>query len=290
MINLFTYTSYYLIKFLMCSKGRGKRARSSNPNQLFFLAGWSHPENLLPKFATIAFVMANKNYIFVDESGDPGEPFKTDKTGKHILDENNNKIPTGASRFYIISALPLEINQLHLLEHEILKTKVKFRFRQEIKSNIIPLSLYEAILKLLVKHKIKVYFRCVNKEIYKGTFAVKNKSSKNYFHNVFDTYNTVKVITRGCIEKELLDCEVVIDRADRRARGSPYNFEEFNNYLRKKVNTKTKRRVHFIVHADSEYVLMLQLADLISGAIRDSFTKKNQQLKKIISRNLIKVW
>lgn len=221
---------------------------------------------------------ADKYYIFVDESGDPGEPFK------------DNKIPTGASRFYIISVLPLDIEQLHLLEHDVLETKVKFGFRREIKSIIIPLSLYKALLKLIIKHKIKVYYRCVNKETYKGTFAVKDKSAKNYFHNIFDTYNTVKVITRSCIEKKLKDCEVVIDRADRRAWKTPYNFEDFNNYLRKKVNTETIRRVHHIIHVDSEYVLMLQMADLISGAIKDSFTGKNPELKKIISQNLKKVW
>lgn len=223
-------------------------------------------------------IKPDKNYIFVDESGDPGKPFRADKT------------PTGASRFYIISVVPLKLTELHLLEHDILKTKVKYGFRQEIKSTIIPLTLYKALLKLLAKHRIEIYYRCVNKGTYKGTFAVKDKSAKNYFHNVFDTYNTVKVITRSCIEENLIDCEVVIDRAERRVRGSPYNFELFNNYLRKKVNIKSKRRVHYIIHADSEYVLMLQLADLISGAIKDSFTGKNPELKKIIAANLRKVW
>ena len=38
--------------------------------------------------------MANiQHYIFIDESGDPGKPFKTDAIG--------NKIPTGAVFFYI---------------------------------------------------------------------------------------------------------------------------------------------------------------------------------------------
>lgn len=232
----------------------------------------------------------NSNYIFVDESGDPGKPFKTDKNGKYLLDKGGKKIPTGASKFYIISVLPLEAKELHILEHEILKTKVKFGFRKEIKSNIIPLTLYEALLALLKKYNIKIYYRCVNKEEYKGTFVVKNKSARNYFHNIFDTYNTVKTISRCCIEKELLNSEVVIDRADRRSRNSPYNFEDFNNYLRKKVNTKTKKRVHHIIHANSNYVLMLQFADLIGGAVRDSFTSKNQKLKKIIYKNLRKVW
>jgi hypothetical protein len=42
-----------------------------------------------------------RNYIFVDESGDPGEPFKTDKNNKFILDSKGNKIKTGASDGYV---------------------------------------------------------------------------------------------------------------------------------------------------------------------------------------------
>ena len=38
-----------------------------------------------------------KNYIFIDESGDPGKLFKTDS--------NREKIPTGASLYYILSAI-----------------------------------------------------------------------------------------------------------------------------------------------------------------------------------------
>jgi hypothetical protein len=37
------------------------------------------------------------NYVFVDESGDPGKPYEIDKGG--------NKIATGASLFYILFAI-----------------------------------------------------------------------------------------------------------------------------------------------------------------------------------------
>lgn len=230
-----------------------------------------------------------KTYIFVDESGDPGEPFKTDKNNKYVLDSKGNKIKTGASDYYIVSALLVDIKKLHKFEHDILETKNKFGYRDEIKSNTIPLNLYEALLKLLDKNNIEPYFRCVDKKQYKGTFITKDKNSTRYFHNVFDTYITVKVITRCCLNNQLINCEVVIDRADRRSRISPYNFDDFNNYLRNKVNTTNKKKINHITHADSEYVPLLQYADLISGAIKDSFTKKNQELKKIINKNLAQV-
>ncbi len=228
-------------------------------------------------------------YLFVDESGDPGEPFRSDLKGNLILDNRDNKIPTGASNYYIISALCVDRIQLHKLEHDILETKNKFSYRSEIKSSIIPLTLYEVLLKLLEKNYLEVYYRCIDKKQYRGTFATKDKNSKRYFHNVFDTYNTAKVITRCCLDNKLLNCEIVINRADRRSFKPLYNFEDFNNYIRNKVNTSVKRRVHHIIHADSEYVLSLQYTDLISGAIRDSFTKKNLKLKEIIKKNLVQV-
>ena len=67
-----------------------------------------------------------QNYIFIDESGDPGKPFEIDATG--------NQTPTGASVFYILSAICLNSTQLFALEHEILDIRQKYGFRSEIKS------------------------------------------------------------------------------------------------------------------------------------------------------------
>ena len=68
-------------------------------------------------------------------------------------------------------------------------------------------------------------------------------------------------------------------------------FDNFNNYLIKKINTKTIRKVSFVTHASSEYVYILQMSDLISGAIKDFFTKKNPELKKVIDKKLLyKIW
>jgi len=43
------------------------------------------------------------NYIFVDESGDPGKPYK-------IVD--GQKVATGASKFYIVTALSVTSSEL----------------------------------------------------------------------------------------------------------------------------------------------------------------------------------
>ena len=105
--------------------------------------------------------MANiQHYIFVDESGDPGKPFE--------IDVNGNKIPTGASLFYILTAIYLDSVKLFALENEIVEIRQKYGFRSEIKSTIIPLTMYIDLLGLINKIGISSYYRLVDKTKYKG--------------------------------------------------------------------------------------------------------------------------
>jgi len=216
-----------------------------------------------------------QNYIFVDESGDPGKIYKIDSSGK--------KVSTGASLFYILSAVCLDSRRLFLLEDKILEVKNKRGFRSEIKSNVIPLVLYKDLLKIINELDIRIFYRLIDKKKYKGTFAIKGKRK---LHNIFDEYNLAKLIYFAIKKCNLTGVEVVIDRADRRLLDG--NFENFNNYLKSKVNTKTIERIKHVTHVNSEYVNAMQLSDLVSGAIKDSFTKKNPSLKKIIENRLLK--
>jgi len=215
-----------------------------------------------------------QNYIFVDESGDPGKVYKPSSSGKKII--------TGASLFYILSAACLDSEKLFLLEDKILGIKNKHGFRSEIKSNIIPLVLYKDLLKLINKLNIKIFYRLIDKKKYKGTFAVEGNRK---LHNIFDEYNLAKLIDIAVRKCDMRSVEVVIDRAERRLLDG--NFENFNNYLKKRVNTKTIERVKYVTHIDSKYVNAMQISDLVSGAIKDSFTKKNPSLKEIIDKRLL---
>lgn len=224
--------------------------------------------------------MANtQHYIFVDESGDPGKPFETDATG--------NKIPTGASLFYILTAIYLDSIKLFALESEILEIRQKYGFRSEIKSTIIPLPMYADILGIINKMSISVYYRLVDKRTYKGKFAV---SGNQKLHNIFDDYNLSKLVLFAIKKQNLSETEVVIDRADRRMYNGDY-FNSFDEYLFGRVNTKTIQRIKHITHVNSEYVNAMQLSDLVSGAIKDYFTCKNKDLKKVIDKKyLYKIW
>lgn len=215
------------------------------------------------------------NYIFIDESGDPGKLYKTDKTG--------NKISTGASLFYILSAICLDSKKLFLVENEIMKAKNKYGYKNELKSDYIPLVLYKALLNIINKLDIQIYYRLIDKRRYKGTFAVDGSKK---LHNVFDEYNLAKTISFAIKQCGFEKVEVVIDRADRRLLDG--KFDNFNNYLKSKVNTKTIKRIMDVTHVNSEYVNVMQLSDLVSGVIKDHFMRRNMDLKRIIKRKLLK--
>lgn len=223
------------------------------------------------------------HFIFVDESGDLGEPFVFDATGK--------KIPTGTTPFYILSALCLSEKTLFLMEHRMMELKVESGYKKEIKSNEISLGLYEKLLNVLNELDIKTYYRLIDKSIYPGVFKVNGKPE---LHNVFDEYNLVKTVAFAIQHCDIDLVEVTIDRTDRRLLDG--KFDSFDNYLVRKVKKqlkdkdKDRNRISHITHVNSVYVNAMQISDLIGGAIRDSFTKKNEELIKIINpNNLIKV-
>lgn len=224
--------------------------------------------------------MANaQHYIFVDESGDPGKPF--------VIDVAGNKIPTGSSLFYILTAVYLDSVKLFALENEIMEIRQKYKFRSEIKSNIIPLEMYKDLLGIINKIEVPIYYRLVDKKTYKGKFATAGHAK---LHNIFDDYNLSKLVLFATKKQNLTEAEVVIDRTDRRMYNGDY-FSSFDEYLFKRVNTKTIKRIKHITHVNSEYVNAMQLSDLVSGAVKDYFTGKNKDLKKIISKKyLYKIW
>ena len=215
-----------------------------------------------------------QNYIFIDESGDPGKPFETDETGA--------KIPTGSSLFYILSAVCLDSSKLFALEQRFLEIKNEFEYKKEIKSSEISLPLHEKLLTVINSLKIPIYYRLIDKTKYKGKFAVDGEKK---LHNIFDEYNLAKVMKFAVEKCGVLENEVVIDRTDRRLLNG--NFDNLNHYLMSKVNTKTIKRVKYITHVSSEYVHAMQLSDIVNGAIKDYFTGKNKDLKKVMHKKFL---
>ena len=155
-----------------------------------------------------------------------------------------------------------------------------------MKSETIPLTLYLDLLKIVNELDIKIFYRLVDKTTYKGKFAI---DGNRKLHNVFDEYNLAKVISfavKDCTPEKV---EIVIDRADRRLLDGA--FDNINEYIKSKVNTKTQLRVEHITHVSSEYVNAMQLSDLICGAIKDHFTDRNKELRSVIDKKYLhKIW
>lgn len=217
------------------------------------------------------------NFIFIDKSGDPGKPYE--------IDDDGNKKPTGGSLFYILSAVHLDSSRLFILDQRMTEIKNKFGFKKEIKSESISLPLYSELLDIVNELDIKIFYRLIDKTSYKGKFAV---SGNKKLHNVFDEYNLVKTVFYAIKRLKIFNVEVILDRAERRLLDG--KFDNFNNYLVKKLNTKTIKRVSYVTHINSEYVYAMQMSDLIAGVLKDDFNGKNKELKKKIIKNLVKIW
>ena len=220
-----------------------------------------------------------QHYVFIDESGDPGRPFKIYTLG--------NKIQTGASILYILTAIYLDSVKLFVLENEIMDIRQKYGFRSEIKSTTIPLEMYKYLLGIINKIGVPVYYRLIDKTKYKGKFAVSGHAK---LHNIFDDYNLSKLVLFTAQKQDLIESEVIIDRADRRMfKGDCFN--SFDKYLFGSVNTIIIKRIKHITHVNSEYVNAMQLSDVVSGAVKDYFTGKNKDLIKIIDKkHIYKIW
>lgn len=227
--------------------------------------------NLINNHKTVSNI---QHYIFVDESGDPGKPFETDAAG--------NKVPTGASLYYILSAVCLDSPKLFALEQRFLEIKNEFEYKKEIKSSDISLPLHEKLLTVVNDLEIPVYYRLIDKAKYKGKFSVDGEKK---LHNIFDEYNLAKVV-RFAVEKcGALENEVVIDRTDRRLLDG--TFDNLNHYLMGKVNTKMIKRIKHITHVSSEYVHAMQLSDIVNGALKEYFTGANKDLREIMSKRFL---
>jgi len=121
----------------------------------------------------------------------------------------------------------------------------------------------------------------VDKRTYKGQFKVDGIPK---LHNVFDEYNVARVVAYAIVEHQLKNVDIVIDRTDRRRFDG--KFDSFDTYLRNKIKKYIGKEkitnIRNITHVDSKYVNIMQMSDIIGGAIRDKFTGHNSELIKII--------
>jgi hypothetical protein len=204
--------------------------------------------------------------VFIDESGDTG--MKLDK---------------GSSRYFIITVLFFEDDDEALkCDKEINEIRTKLGLKKDFEFHFSEASnkIREFFLESVVKFSYFHITMVINKEaLYGDGFK---------FKETFYKYVCGLVLENS---KSILDnAKIVLDGS-----GSKNFRIQLASYLKKKVNTKDSKKIKDVKIQDSKKNNLIQLADMVCGAVARSFTSnakdKNFYRKKIITKEFdVKVW
>ena len=198
--------------------------------------------------------------IFIDDSGDPG--FKTEE---------------GSSKVFVIALVifndPLDAEET-ALKIKRLKQELKLNEKYEFKFNkckkdfrvdfLRTVSDCRFIIKAIVMDKSKIYGKNL-------------RQSKESFYNY-----TIKTALKY---NDINNAKIRIDgHGDRKLKQS------MTNYLRRELNSSNKKRFEDLKIINSNTSVLIQLADMIAGAIHRSYydDKTDKDLYKKIIANKIK--
>ena len=198
--------------------------------------------------------------IFIDDSGDPG--FKMEE---------------GSSKVFVIALVifndPLDAEET-ALKIKRLKQKLKLNEKYEFKFNkckrdfrvdfLSTVSDCRFIIKAIVMDKSKIYGKNL-------------RQSRESFYNY-----TIKTVLKY---NDINNAKIRIDgHGDRKLKQS------MTNYLRRELNSSNKKRFENLKIINSNTSVLIQLADMIAGAIHRSYynDKTDKDLYKKIIANKIK--
>jgi hypothetical protein len=190
--------------------------------------------------------MAKRDFIFIDEAGEPGHETDYYVLGLlHLTDETLKEINIhlGAFRYF------------GCIRKELISTRLNSLQKEQLLN----------ILKLCMNNNffLKASAVYVDKRDYQGPY-LKEDFNPNYFRNL---------IIRKLLEFHFSEnkpqsgeVELIIDRF--------YSSEEqeqtMRNYLRMDKYNLLPKFLH-IIQADSRYVELLQIVDWISGSVKEKF-------------------
>jgi len=190
--------------------------------------------------------MAKRDFIFIDEAGEPGHETDYYVLGLlHLTDETLKEINIhlGAFRYF------------GCIRKELISTRLNSLQKEQLLN----------ILKICMNNNsfLKASAVYVDKKDYQGPY-LKEDFNPNYFRNL---------IIRKLLEfhfsenkPQSREVELIIDRF--------YSSEEqeqtMRNYLRMDKYNLLPKFLH-IIQADSRYVELLQIVDWISGSVKEKF-------------------
>jgi len=195
--------------------------------------------------------------VFIDESGDPGL-----------------KIERGSSRYFTVGLVAFEDNdealacdkRIDLLRRE-LRLLQDYEFHFHSNSNRVR----EAFFRAVLPYQFFYYGIVINKKNLFGK-GFKNKES-------FYKYATGLLFENA--KEKLERAIIVIDESGREL----FKYQ-LASYLRKKLNSLNRHRIYKVKMQDSKRNNLLQLVDMISGAVNKSLNKDKKDNKRF--RNIIK--
>lgn len=194
--------------------------------------------------------MAKRDFIFIDESGEPGEETPYYIQGLlHITDESLKKINVhlGAFRYFGNIRGELKSTKLNKLQKE----KLLDILECSIENN----------------NFVKASSVFVNKENYKGNYLKEKpdipKDATRFRHFMIRRLLEFHFQNNKSQSNEV---EIVIDRF----HSDEFKEQQMRNYLRKlsSINNLLPNFLH-IIQADSRYLELLQVADWIAGSVKE---------------------
>lgn len=195
--------------------------------------------------------MAKRDFIFIDESGGPGEDTPYYIQGLlHITDESLKKvnIHLGAFRYFGNISEELKSTRLNKFQKEKLSTILK----SSIDNNIF----------------IKATAVFVDKKNYKGNYLRERigfpKDAARFRHFIMRRLLEFHFKEYHLQSQEL---ELIIDRF----HSDEAKEQQMKNYLRKLTSLKLLPNFLHIIQADSRYLELLQITDWVAGSIKEKF-------------------
>jgi len=202
--------------------------------------------------------------VFIDDSGDPG--FKLEKgstshfvIGMVLFDDELEAEKTAVA----IKELKRELNFGENVEFRFFKTRndIKIKF-----------------LKKINKFDFKIRSLVVDKSIIRSEEL---NSNKNSFYAYF-----IKEVLKNSNDT-ILDAKVRIDGG-----GNLIFRRNLLTYLRRELNSQERKIMKNCKMVDSKGNVLIQMADMIAGSIRRSYTNKVdcKVYKKIIKKHIEDEW
>ncbi len=192
-----------------------------------------------------------RDFIFIDESGEPGKETPYYIEGLlHITDETLKKINVhlGAFRYFGDIRNELKSTRLNQLQKEQLLSILKHSIENDF---------FIAATAVFVNKKKYTGDYLESKEgVPKDAMKFRHFIMRRLLEFHFENYHP-----------QSNEIEIVVDRF----HSDEIKEQQMRNYLRKLGSLKFLPRFLHIIQADSRYVELLQIADWITGSVKEKF-------------------